>query len=163
MKDLKNIVVEQLKERGVNFSKLADVLYDLQIKYNPNIDHEYCLEMIYAVLDKREVQFAILTGINLDKLAEKNMLDEPLNKIVNEDFSLYGIDEILALSIVNVYGSIGLTNFGYLDKAKTGVIKEIDIAGKDAKVCNTFLDDIAGAIIAAAASRMAHSYYDNNK
>ncbi len=142
---------------------MAKVLYQLQHKYNEGITHEYCLEMLHAVLEKREVQFAILTGINLDKLAEKNMLDEPLNTIVNDDFGLYGIDEILALSIVNVYGSIGLTNFGYLDKEKLGIIKEIDQAGKDTNTCNTFLDDIAGAIIAAAASRMAHSYYDKNE
>lgn len=160
---MKEIVVAQLKERGVEFDKLADVLYDIQIKYNPKIDHDYCLEMIMAVLDKREVQFAILTGINLDKLAEQNLLDEPLNTLINEDFALYGIDEILALSIVNVYGSIGLTNFGYLDKEKKGIIKEIDDAGKNnANYCSTFLDDIVGAIIAAAASRMAHAYYDNH-
>ena len=36
---------------------------------------------------------------------------------------VYGIDEILALSIVNIHGSIALTNFGYADKLKPGIIK----------------------------------------
>ncbi|EGD50017.1 phosphatidylglycerophosphatase A, partial [Thermoanaerobacter ethanolicus JW 200] len=62
-----------------------------------------------------------MTGIALDKLAEKDMLEEPLLSILKKDEPLYGIDEILALSITNVYGSIGLTNFGYLDKVKPGI------------------------------------------
>ena len=41
-----------------------------------------------------------------------------LNDILSEDEPLYGVDEILALSIVSVYGSIGFTNYGYIDKVK---------------------------------------------
>ena len=71
------------------------------------------------------------------------------------DEGLYGIDEVLVLSIVNVYGSIGLTNFGYVDKLKPGIIGELNDS-KD-EHCNTFIDDIVGALAAAAASRIAHS------
>jgi len=74
------------------------------------------------------------------------------------DYGLYGIDEILALSIVNVYGSIGFTNFGYVDKLKPGIIGKLDREGKEAGKCNTFLDDIVGAIAAAAASSIAHRF-----
>jgi Phosphatidylglycerophosphatase A and related proteins len=54
------------------------------------------------------------------------MLPEPIQSIILSDEGLYGIDEILPLSIVNVYGTIGLTNFGYLDKVKSGIIGELD-------------------------------------
>ncbi len=73
--------------------------------------------------------------------------------LLQKDDGLYGVDEILALSIVNIYGSIGLTNFGYLDKKKPGVIGKINDE-KNGKV-NTFLDDIVAAIAAATASRIA--------
>ena len=56
---------------------------------------------------------------------------------------------------MNVYGSIGLTNFGFLDKEKIGIIKELDCE-KGERV-NTFLDDLVAAIAAAAVSRIAHS------
>jgi phosphatidylglycerophosphatase A len=112
---------------------------------------------VVAVLRKREVQNAILTGIQLDELAEKGLLDYPLQDMVINDYSLYGIDEILAFSIVNVYGSIGFTIFGYIDKVKPGILKEIDIKDKEKEVCHTFLDDLVGAVAAAAASRIAHS------
>ena len=119
---------------------------------------ETCIENLEMVLTKREIVHAILTGVALDQLAEKNLLPQPLQTIVETDESLYGIDEIIPLSIVNVYGTIGLTNYGYLDKEKIGIIKELDIQ-KD-KECNTFLDDLVAALAAATASRIAHSMED---
>ena len=89
-------------------------------------------------------------------------MSEPLSSIIEADEGLYGIDEVLALAIVNVYGSIGLTNFGYLDKLKPKVIKRLD-NHKHKDQTNTFLDDIVGAIAAAAASRIAHADPDVSK
>ena len=56
----------------------------------------------------------------------KKSCRQPLASMLRNDDNLYGIDEILSLSIVNVYGSIGLTNFGYLDKLKPGIIGSIN-------------------------------------
>jgi len=78
--------------------------------------------------------------------------------MLKNDYGLYGIDEILALAIVNVYGSIGFTNFGYVDKVKPGIMARLDEEGKKQEKCHTFLDDIVGAIAAAAASSIAHRY-----
>lgn len=113
------------------------------------------------VLGKREVQSAILTGIELDMLAEQKHLNEPLLDIIARDEPLYGIDEILALSITNIYGSIAFTNFGYIDKVKPGILANIDDKEKAKKQCNTFLDDLVGAVAAAAAASIAHAYGDS--
>ena len=91
------------------------------------------------------------------------MLDEPLQSIVEKDEGLYGIDEILPLGITNLYGSIGLTNFGYLDKEKIGIIKELDERKKTGREVTTFADDIVAAIAAAAASRVAHMNIQKSK
>ena len=106
-------------------------------------------------MKKREVQNAVITGIEMDKLAEEKKLHPLLNDVLSEDEPLYGVDEILALSIVNVYGSIGFTNYGYIDKVKPGILKSLD--DKSTGKVNIFLDDLVGAIAAAAASRLAHS------
>ncbi|AIE61205.1 phosphatidylglycerophosphatase A [Bacillus methanolicus] len=143
-----------LRDRGVDVKDIADLVYFLQEKYHPDLKMEDCIENVERVLSKREVQNAILTGIQLDMMAEKGMLDEPLQSIIATDEGLYGIDEILAFSIVNVYGSIGFTNYGYIDKQKPGILKELN--DKSSGKCNTFLDDIVGAIAAAASSRLAH-------
>lgn len=153
--ELHRIALKRLKDRGVTLDEIAELVYNLQQPYLSEITMELCLENVEAVIRKREVQNAILTGIELDVLTEEGKLSSPLQEIIKEDEGLYGIDEILALSIVNVYGSIGFTNYGYLDKTKPGVIGRLD-DHTESNETHTFLDDIVGAIAAAAASRVAH-------
>lgn len=156
--ELKSMTVEMLNRRGVELEDIADIVLYLQSEYYDDLTMDICLENVNAVLDKREIIHAIMTGVALDELTEKKLLPEPLQTIVENDEPLYGIDEIIPLSIVNVYGTIGLTNFGFLDKEKIGIIKELD--SKKGVECNTFLDDLVAAIAAAAASRIAHSRED---
>lgn len=157
---LQEVSYQLLAERGVHLNVIAQLVLSLQNKYIPSLTLEECLDNIQAVLKKREVQNAIITGIEMDKLAEQNQLSQPLLDILKADEGLYGIDEILALSIVNLYGSIGFTNYGYLDKEKPGIIASLN--SKDGKSCHTFLDDIVCAIAAAAASRLAHNDPDKS-
>ncbi|GAB2318665.1 phosphatidylglycerophosphatase A [Alkalibacterium sp. s-m-22] len=153
--ELHKVALKRLKDRGVTLEEIAELVYDLQKPYLTEITMDLCLDNVQAVIRKREVQNAILTGIELDVLCEENKLSSPLQEIIKEDEGLYGIDEILALSIVNVYGSIGFTNYGFLDKTKPKVISRLDYH-KNTQETHTFLDDIVGAIAAAAASRVAH-------
>ena len=143
-----------LLERGVKIEDIAELVMYLQNDYHENLQMEECIYNVERVLSKREVQNAILSGIQFDILAEKKLLAEPLQSIIETDEGLYGVDETLALSIVNVYGSIGFTNYGYVDKKKPGILKELN--DKSTGKVNTFLDDIVGAIAAAASSRLAH-------
>lgn len=143
-----------LAKRGVTKRDIAELVLFLQKDYFPGLLIEDCLVHVDAVLSKREVQNAVLTGIQLDILAEEGKLIPPLQDMIKHDESLYGCDEILALSIVNVYGSIGFTNFGYVDKVKPGILVRLN-SKKDGEI-HTFLDDIVGAIAASAASRIAH-------
>ncbi|HTG67825.1 MAG TPA: phosphatidylglycerophosphatase A [Candidatus Udaeobacter sp.] len=145
---------EWLIKRGVTKMAIAELVHFLQKDYFPDLTPEDCMMHVDAVLSKREVQNAVLTGIQLDILAEEGKLMAPLQDMIKHDESLYGCDEILALSIVNVYGSIGFTNFGYVDKLKPGILVKLNDK-KDGEI-HTFLDDIVGAIAASAASRIAH-------
>lgn len=145
---------EWLKKRGVTLEHIAELVLFLQKKYFPDLTLEYCRYSVDQVLMKREVQNAVLTGIQLDLLAEQGKLLPELQEMVENDEGLYGVDEILAFSIVNVYGSIGFTNFGYVDKMKPGILEFLN--DKHDGEIHTFLDDIVGAIAAAASSRIAH-------
>ncbi|XMB67942.1 phosphatidylglycerophosphatase A [Mycoplasmatota bacterium zrk1] len=153
----KEKAIKLLLSRGVTIRDIADITLTIQKQYYENLTIEYCEENVIKVLEKTEVQNVIFTGIALDILCEKGLLPEPLNELVASDYPLYGVDEILALGIVNVYGSIGLTNFGYVDKEKVGIINKVDKIGKKTDKCMTFLDDIIGAIAASSASRIAHN------
>ncbi|SDC83172.1 phosphatidylglycerophosphatase A family protein [Halanaerobium congolense] len=154
MQELYDKSVEVLNMRGVTIEDIAELVKKLQEPYNPEIKLDECIKNVNHVLKKREVAHAILTGVAIDELAEKKMLPEPIQSIIDRDEGLYGIDEILPLSIVNLYGTIGLTSYGYLDKEKTGIIKKLDTK-QDGKV-NTFLDDLVAGVASAAASRYAH-------
>lgn len=159
--EVKMAVMERLKERGVTIESIAKIVQEMQLVYNPTLTLETCIESVIAVLNKREMQHAVLVGTELDILAEKNMLSEPLLSLVRFDEGLFGCDETLALGSVFGYGSIAVTTFGYLDKHKIGIVKQLDTK-KDGPV-HTFLDDLVASIAANAASRVAHRLRDEEE
>lgn len=122
-KDVKHAVYQKLQERGVGIEEIARIVMEMQIAYNPLLTLAACVESVHAVLNKRELQHAILIGIELDSLAERGLLSEPIQSIVSSDEGLFGCDETLALGSVFGYGSIAVTTFGYLDKRKSGIIR----------------------------------------
>lgn len=145
---------KMLAARGVKVSAIADIVFTLQLKYHPALTREQCEESVRAVLGKREVQYTLFTGIALDELAEQKLLPEPLQSIMERDEPLYGVDETMALGVTSIYGMIGLTSFGYLDKEKIGVI---DTLNEQKDRIHVFLDDLVAGIAAAASSRIAHN------
>ena len=144
-----------LNERGVTIADIVECSKQLQNRFTSGLADEVYQEAIIRILNKREVQFTIMTGITLDKLVDEGKIpDEILQKCLAHDEPLYGIDEVLAYSICNLYGSIALTNFGYIDRQKYGIVAKLN---ESKGQCNTFLDDIVGAIAAAGASNIAHN------
>ncbi|KGX87699.1 phosphatidylglycerophosphatase A family protein [Pontibacillus litoralis] len=150
-----------LEERGVSIQAIAEIVYEMQGGYNEYLTVEDCAISVERVLQKREIQHAILVGVELDKLAEKRELSQPLQDIVEFDEGLFGIDETLALGAVFGYGSIAVTTYGHLDKEKIGIIKQLDT--KHAEGVHTFLDDIIASIAANASSRLAHRLRDKEE
>lgn len=160
-KEVERATIDALTRRGVNLESIAEIVYEMQIPYNSQLTMESCLESVERVLKKRELQHAILVGIELDELCEQGKLSAPLQQIVASDEGLFGVDETIALGAVFTYGSIAVTTFGHLDKNKIGIISELDKCG-DEKV-NTFLDDLVASVAASAASRIAHRTRDEEE
>lgn len=157
---MKEEVISLLESRGIFMKDLIDILFDLQVSYIPTLTREICENSLQGVLAKREVQNVILTGLALDMLAEKQLLPTALNDMLVHDAPLYGVDENLGFAISGIYGTIGNTGYGYLDKEKPGLIGRLNDQ-KDQ--VNTFADDIVGAIVAAAAARMAHRLMEEDR
>ncbi|MDO5037159.1 MAG: phosphatidylglycerophosphatase A [Tissierellia bacterium] len=153
MEELNKKTIDQLNKKGVQVQDIAKIVYELQKDYG-EISLEECQDHVQAVLRKRETIHAVLTALAIDQVVDQKLFPEPIQSIIEEDEGLYGIDEVMSLAIVNLYGSIGLTNFGYLDKKKIGIIDQLD--KRKGKEVTTFTDDIVAAIAAAAASRLAH-------
>ena len=157
-KEVRAAALQRLKERGVTIEDIAVIVYEMQAPYNKNLTIDLCIESVHKVLEKREIQHALLVGIELDVLAEKNLLQEPLQSLVESDEGLFGIDETVALGSVFGYGSIAVTTFGHLDKQKMGIIKKLDT--KNGNGVHTFLDDLVAGIAASASGRLAHRLRD---
>lgn len=150
-----------LQERGVKLTDIAEIVYAMQSPYAPELTMKTCLESVEAVLRKREIQHALLVGVELDILAEKKQLSEPLQSLIESDEGLFGCDETLAIGSVFGYGSIAVTTFGHLDKQKLGIVKKLDT--KEGEQVHTFLDDMVCSIAANASSRLAHRLRDEEE
>jgi phosphatidylglycerophosphatase A len=159
--EVKTAALKKLKERGVQLEDISIIVYEMQAPYHEDLSLDICLESVKAVLEKREILHAILVGIELDQLAERKLLSEPLQSLVQTDEGLFGCDETLALGSVLGYGSIAVTTFGHLDKHKIGIIKKLDT--KRGNGIHTFLDDLVASIAASASSRIAHRQRDTDE
>jgi len=157
-REVHQAALQRLATRGVQLMDIAEIVYEMQKPYNAGLTIEDCLNSVEKVLEKREIQHALLVGIELDELAEKGMLSSPLQQIVESDEGLFGCDETLALGSVLGYGSIAVTTFGHLDKHKVGIIKKLDT--KSGNGVHTFLDDLIASVAASAAGRLAHRNRD---
>ncbi|PSL26492.1 phosphatidylglycerophosphatase A [Planomicrobium soli] len=149
---------EALIRRGVTNEDIAKIVLEMQLPYNEGLTIEHCIESVESVLRKREMQHAILVGVELDELAEQGKLSRPLQTIVGTDEGLFGVDEMIGLGAVLTYGSIAVTTFGHLDKNKIGVIRKLDT--KAGGAVHTFLDDLVASIAACASARIAHRTRD---
>src|SRR5690606_28109492 len=97
----------------------------------------------------------IQLGVEIDRLTEEGAFRSPIQEIMKADLGMFGIDEILGLDIASNYGVIGQTNFGDIDVNKPGIVSKLNEDGKKEGICHTFMDDIVGAIAAAASTRVA--------
>ncbi|MBD8500192.1 phosphatidylglycerophosphatase A [Paenibacillus arenosi] len=147
------MAVSWLEQRGVKLEAIAEIVYKLQKPYNALLELEQCLDSVKSVLHKREVQYTLMTGIAMDMMAERKQWPEPLQSMLEADESLYGVDETLALGITSMFGMIGLTSFGYLDKNKLGILGQLN---NDHSGIHVFLDDLVAGLAAAASARIAH-------
>jgi len=147
---------ERLLERGVKIEDIAEIAFRQQGKYNPNLSMEDCVESVKKILSYRDIFHLVQLSIEIDRLTEEGVFRSPIQDIMRADLGMFGIDEIFGLNIASMYGTIGQTNFGDIDVNKPGIVKELNDGGKkDSGRCHTFLDDVVGALAAAASTRVA--------
>ncbi|HIX35886.1 MAG TPA: phosphatidylglycerophosphatase A [Candidatus Limosilactobacillus merdigallinarum] len=150
-----DFVVQTLQKRGVDLHDLAQMAYDLQSDFLPDLTVKECYDNLIQVMHKRELLNNAMVALELDRLCEEGQIKEPLESIIKNDAGVFGVDEALAIQISEIYGTIGVTNFGYMDRVKKGIIRKYD---RDPQHVNTFIDDLLGAIVAALCGKLAHKY-----
>jgi phosphatidylglycerophosphatase A len=146
-----------LKRRGVTLKHLVDMVLDLQKPYNAALTYAECEVHVLGVLRKQQTFHTIQLCAQIDEGVEQETFGAQFQAIVSNDEGLYGVDEAVNISISMMYGMIAITNFGFLDKAKPGIIGELDNDHLNGK-CNTFMDDTVCALVSASCARLAHNH-----
>lgn len=147
--------VKALEKRGVSVDSIIDITYNQQKKYLKNVPLDVCKQSVEKILSLRDTFHYLQLAVEIDILAEQKKLSYPIQDIIHDDLGLFGVDEVMALDLSGIYGTIGETNFGDIDVNKTGIVAKLNEDGKKEGICHTFLDDIVGAIAAAASTRVA--------
>ncbi|WP_127848120.1 phosphatidylglycerophosphatase A [Lacticaseibacillus hulanensis] len=148
-------VLDTFARKNVTPHNIAEVVYGLQHKFLPDATVDEFEAEVINIMHKREFLNNAMVGLALDDLAAKHALPEPLNAIITNDVGVFGVDETISLAVAQLSGSIGVTNYGYLDRTKPGIMDELD---NDGGKVNTFIDDLVGALASAVAGKMAHKY-----
>lgn len=160
--EMQKINTEKLLERGVTIEEIAKIAYQQQYRYNKDIKMEDCVESVEKILSLRDIFHLLQLGAEIDRLTEERAFRGPIQAIMEYDLGVFGVDEIFGLDIARLYGAIGQTNFGDIDVNKSGVVAKLNEEGKmGSKHCHTFLDDIVGAIAAAASTRVAQIWSED--
>lgn len=154
-KEMFKFNVDMLQSRGVDIESIAKISYEQQSKYSDEVTLSLCMESVEKILSLRDIFHHIQLACEIDRLAEEKAFKGPIQDIIEQDLGLFGVDETLGLDVSGLYGTIGQTNFGDIDVNKHGIVQKLNDAGKEDGICHTFLDDIVGAIAAAASTRVA--------
>lgn len=148
--------IKTLKERTVTIEEIAEVAYRQQSKWTDEISMADCVESVEKILSLRDVFHLVQLGAEIDRLTDEKAFKGPILDILLQDLGMFGIDELFGLELAGLYGTIGKTNFGDIDVNKPMVVNRLNGDGKhDGGLCHTFLDDIVGALAAAASTRVA--------
>lgn len=160
--EMQRINTEKLAERGVKIEDIALIAYKQQYRYNKDISMDDCIESVEKILSLRDIFHLLQLGAEIDRLTEEKAFKGPIQDIMEHDLGVFGVDEIFGLDIARLYGAIGQTNFGDIDVNKPGVVAKLNEEGKSgSSSCHTFLDDIVGAIAAAASTRVAQIWSED--
>ena len=147
--------IETLKERTVTVEEIAEVAFRQQARWNPDISMKEVINSVEKILSLRDVFHLLQLGAEIDRLTDEKLIKGPIYDILKVDLGMFGIDELFGLELAGLYGTIGKTNFGDIDVNKPLVVNRLNEDGKTGGMCHTFLDDIVGAIAAAASTRVA--------
>ena len=154
--------LDMLNKRGVKIDDIAEIAFRQQSKWNDQISYQECLESVEKILSLRDVFHILQLGAEIDRLTEENAFEGPIQSILESDLGMFGIDELFGIELAGLYGTIGKTNFGDIDVNKPGIVDKLNSDGKGGKkACHTFLDDIVGAVAAAASTRVAQIENEN--
>lgn len=154
----KNEIISQLNKLGVHLIDIAEVVFNEQLKYSPDLTLQYCIDSLNSILNKREVLSTIALSLYLNKLYidDKTHFESLFMANDNDLDKLFSPNKPLSMHIAKLYGSIGYSNLGFFYETKPGIIKSLESNPN----ISFYLLDIICALASAVSGRIAHNYRD---
>jgi len=142
-------LLERLRERGITLEDVVSAGLEMFVPHPGVESEERAAEMLREELlelaSDVNVCSLVLAGLRLDEDAKRGLIPGLAASSYSKDPVFLVADEVLGMSIANyAAGTLGLFEYMRFDRAKPGLLKRL----------GPFADDVIGALIASASSRM---------
>lgn len=156
MHSLKESIISEFDALGISLKNISKAIYKEQKKYNQNLSLDDCYNALEHIISKREVADKLCICFLLNSLKNNECeYSKVINKYsLNYNNALLGTSKMLGISISEMYGAIGYSNFGYFSEYYLDFFDEL----KNNSKCTVFIIDAICGIAAAASGKIAHQY-----
>jgi len=142
-------LLERLRERGITLEDMVSAGLEMFVPHPGVEGEERAAEMLreelLELVSDVNVCSLVLAGLRLDEDAKRGLIPGLAASSYSKDPVSLVADEVLGMSITNyAAGTLGLFEYMRFDRAKPGLLKRL----------GPFADDVIGALIASASSRM---------
>ena len=151
-------LLERLRERGITLEDMVSAGLEMFVPHPGVESKERAAEMLREELlelaSDVNVCSLVLAGLRLEEDARRGLIPGLAASSYSKDPVFLVADEVLGMSIANyAAGILGLLEYMRFDRAKPGVLKRL----------GPFVDDVVGALIAGASSRMYSRALKSNR
>lgn len=142
-------LLERLRERGITLEDMVNAGLEMFVPH-PGVESkerasEMLREELLELVSDVNVCSLVLAGLRLEEDAKRGLIPGLAASSYSKDPVFLVADEVLGMSIANyAAGTLGLLEYMRFDRAKPGLLKRL----------GPFADDVVGALIASASSRM---------
>ena len=145
-------LLERLRERGITLEDMVNTGLEIFVPHPGVESRERAAEMLreelLELVSDVNVCSLVLAGLRLDEDAKRGLIPGLAASSYSKDPVFLMADEVLGMSIANyAAGTLGLFEYMRFDRAKPGLLRRL----------GPFADDVVGALIASASSRMYSS------
>lgn len=142
-------LLDRLRERGITLEDMVTTGLELFVPH-PGVEtkeraSELLREELIELMSDVNVASLVLAGLRLDEDAKRSLIPGLSSLSYFKDPTFLVADEVLGMSIANYCaGTLGQFEYTRFDRAKPGILSRL----------SPFVDDVIGALVASASSRM---------
>lgn len=142
-------LIDRLKERGINLDDMVEASLEMFVPH-PGVETKdeaakILREELEELMNDVNICSLVIAGLRLEEDAKRGLIPGLTPSSYSKDPVFLIADEVLGMAIANyAAGTLGQFEYMRFDRAKPGILSKL----------GPFVDDVVGALIASASSRM---------